>query len=89
MGSWQSGQLHQTVNLAPLRLRRFESYTAHQIQLNKNIVPRRVSPGRPLGPLGLLGLQPRFNAGNVIRVVHAIALYVPRRTLPDPLKIVA
>ena len=30
MGRYQSGQLGQTVNLLALRLRRFESYPAHQ-----------------------------------------------------------
>jgi hypothetical protein len=30
MRRWQSGQMHQTVNLAPLGLRRFESYPTHQ-----------------------------------------------------------
>ena len=31
MPGWQSGQLHLTVNQASLRLRRFESFTRHQI----------------------------------------------------------
>ena len=33
MPGWQSGQLHQTVNLTPLRLRRFESFTRHHTSL--------------------------------------------------------
>ena len=33
MGRWQSGQMHVTVNHAPLWLRRFESYPAHHAEI--------------------------------------------------------
>ena len=37
LGRWQSGQLHETVNLAALGLHRFESYPAHQINIKRNV----------------------------------------------------
>ena len=64
-GTWQSGQLHQTVNLTRDALQRFESFRAHQLQKRRNQVLGNLVPS--LLQLGIRNAYAAWRRQCVIR----------------------